>query len=94
MSRNKLMYLLLTLLIILSIVLIKIKLLNNSETFQPDVENDETSSQQPRLKDESPTDQKTVRCPADVKKCTDGSYVGRIPPNCAFALCQAPMQTQ
>lgn len=29
------------------------------------------------------------KCPADVKQCPDGSYVGRISPNCDFAQCSA-----
>lgn len=28
-----------------------------------------------------------VVCPTDVKLCSDGSYVSRIPPDCDFALC-------
>jgi hypothetical protein len=28
-----------------------------------------------------------VVCPMDTKLCPDGSYVGRVPPNCAFAAC-------
>lgn len=27
------------------------------------------------------------RCPADAKKCPDGSYVSRVAPSCSFALC-------
>jgi len=26
-------------------------------------------------------------CSTDIKECLDGSYVGRIPPNCRFSLC-------
>lgn len=28
-----------------------------------------------------------VACTLDAKQCPDGSYVGRIPPNCEFAPC-------
>lgn len=28
-----------------------------------------------------------VRCPADVKKCPDSSYVSRMAPSCSFAPC-------
>jgi hypothetical protein len=28
-----------------------------------------------------------VFCPQDVKLCSDGSYVSRIPPNCEFQMC-------
>lgn len=31
-------------------------------------------------------DKKTM-CPADVKQCSDGTYVGRIAPSCSFAPC-------
>jgi hypothetical protein len=30
---------------------------------------------------------KKVFCPQDVKLCSDGSYVSRIPPNCKFQMC-------
>lgn len=29
----------------------------------------------------------SVACPMDAKLCSDGSYVGRIPPDCDFAAC-------
>jgi hypothetical protein len=28
-----------------------------------------------------------IVCPQDVKRCPDGSYVGRVPPTCEFAPC-------
>jgi Pyruvate/2-oxoacid:ferredoxin oxidoreductase delta subunit len=34
------------------------------------------------------SDDKIIRCPADVKKCPDGTYVGRISPRCSFAQCK------
>jgi hypothetical protein len=39
------------------------------------------------LLDKNPQEENFVRCPADVKKCLDGSYVGRVAPNCSFAQC-------
>ncbi|GIK83434.1 MAG: hypothetical protein BroJett025_00560 [Patescibacteria group bacterium] len=33
----------------------------------------------------SPDEQ--VFCTLDAKQCPDGSYVGRVPPNCEFAPC-------
>jgi hypothetical protein len=30
---------------------------------------------------------KNIFCPQDVKLCSDGSYVSRIPPNCEFQMC-------
>jgi hypothetical protein len=30
---------------------------------------------------------KKVFCPQDVKLCSDGSFVSRIPPNCEFQMC-------
>ena len=38
------------------------------------------------LRKESPSEN-AIRCTADVKKCPDGSYIGRIPPSCSFAPC-------
>jgi hypothetical protein len=32
-------------------------------------------------------DSDAVVCTMDAKLCPDGSYVGRIPPNCEFAAC-------
>lgn len=34
-----------------------------------------------------PPDRNVVRCPADVKQCSNGSYVGRIGTSCSFAQC-------
>ncbi|XKT74119.1 MAG: hypothetical protein ACJKTH_02030 [Patescibacteria group bacterium UBA2163] len=33
------------------------------------------------------TEGSDVFCTADVKRCSDGSYVGRTPPHCNFAQC-------
>jgi len=38
------------------------------------------------IKNQNP-DINNIRCPADVRQCSDGTYVGRIAPNCSFALC-------
>ena len=35
----------------------------------------------------TPTEEEAVFCTMDAKECPDGSYVGRIPPNCEFAPC-------
>lgn len=32
-------------------------------------------------------EEKPIACAMDVKKCSDGSFVGRIPPDCEFAPC-------
>lgn len=32
-------------------------------------------------------EKETTVCTADVAQCADGSYVGRVPPQCAFAEC-------
>ncbi len=38
-----------------------------------------------------PESKDAVACPMDAKVCPDGSSVGRVPPDCEFALCpQAP----
>lgn len=34
-----------------------------------------------------PTTNEPVACTMDAKMCPDGSYVGRVAPNCAFASC-------
>lgn len=36
---------------------------------------------------------KGVACTMDAKQCPDGSYVGRISPDCKFALCPTPEPT-
>lgn len=36
---------------------------------------------------EKPTGDSDVVCTMDVKQCPDGTYVGRIPPDCEFAPC-------
>jgi len=33
------------------------------------------------------TTQQGIICTMDAKQCPDGSYVGRVPPNCDFAPC-------
>lgn len=43
-----------------------------------------TTAVQPKSQ---PTDQQPVACTMDAKACPDGSYVGRIAPNCEFAPC-------
>lgn len=37
--------------------------------------------------DRVPVDAEQVACTADAKMCPDGSFVGRIGPNCEFAAC-------
>ncbi len=32
-------------------------------------------------------------CTLDAKLCPDGSYVGRVPPNCEFAMCPVVTST-
>lgn len=44
---------------------------------------------------EAPTCQSTtepVACTMDAKACPDGTFVGRIPPNCEWASCPGPAQ--
>jgi len=35
----------------------------------------------------------TVRCTLEAKQCPDGSYVGRVPPSCAFTACPTTSAT-
>jgi hypothetical protein len=45
-----------------------------------------TTAVQPEAK---PTQPQATACTMDAKACPDGSYVGRIAPNCEFAACPA-----
>ncbi len=38
-------------------------------------------------KDREPPKEEPVFCTMDAKMCPDGSFVGRIPPDCRFAPC-------
>lgn len=38
---------------------------------------------------ENNLDNETVYCTLDALLCSDGSYVGRVPPSCEFAACPA-----
>lgn len=37
--------------------------------------------------DDKTNDDESIFCTMDAKMCPDGSYVGRVPPNCEFAKC-------
>ena len=39
------------------------------------------------IQKDQPTDQQPIACTMDAKECPNGSYVGRIAPNCEFATC-------
>lgn len=39
------------------------------------------------VKANTDTEVEQVACTMDAKLCPDGSYVGRIGPNCEFAMC-------
>lgn len=39
-------------------------------------------------------DGQTVACTMDAKMCPDGSYVGRVAPNCQFAACPTSTSTK
>jgi len=39
---------------------------------------------------ENPDEAEPVFCTMDAKLCPDGSYVGRVPPDCEFAPCPEP----
>lgn len=43
---------------------------------------------------EKPTDDSDVVCTMDVKQCPDGTYVGRVPPDCEFAPCSGELQIE
>ena len=42
----------------------------------------------------SPTTEENVSCSAEVKMCSDGSYVGRVAPICAFDECPGEEATE
>jgi len=48
---------------------------------------DKISPAIPTLWFKKPSNKNNVRCTMDVKRCTDGSYVGRVAPSCSFASC-------
>jgi len=39
------------------------------------------------------TDGSVAACTLDTKMCPDGSYVGRVAPNCQFAACSVGTST-
>ncbi len=41
---------------------------------------------------QSPQSDDNVACTMDAKVCPDGSYVGRVAPDCSFARCPGPTQ--
>lgn len=48
---------------------------------------DNVPSPIPTLWFKKPQNKNNVRCAMDVRKCPNGSYVGRVAPSCSFALC-------
>ena len=44
----------------------------------------------PVVEPDSPEEAGPVACTLDVQQCPDGSYVGRVAPNCEFAPCPPP----
>ena len=38
----------------------------------------------------NPNEKDPVACTMEAKLCPDGSYVGRVGPNCEFAVCPIP----
>ncbi len=44
-------------------------------------------------RDDSNLGEEQVFCTMDAKMCPDGSYVGRVAPNCEFAACPATSDT-
>lgn len=46
----------------------------------------------PVTEPDSPEETGPVACTMDAKQCPDGSYVGRVAPNCEFAPCPPPAE--
>lgn len=70
------------------------KVVNNSDDFSGELEKDsgitEPELELPKELNPTPTPEtqpETVACTMDAKQCPDGSYVGRIGPDCEFATC-------
>ena len=43
--------------------------------------------------DSAYNNEKATVCTMDAKLCSDGTYVGRVPPNCEFAVCPVSTST-
>jgi uncharacterized protein (UPF0179 family) len=50
---------------------------------------DENKAEEPELESPEDDDAPMVACTMDAKQCPDGSYVGRVGPDCEFATCPA-----
>lgn len=48
---------------------------------------DENQADEPELESPEDDDAPMVACTMDAKECSDGSYVGRVGPDCEFATC-------
>ena len=48
---------------------------------------DKISPPIPSLRFKNPKNKNNVRCTMDVRRCPNGSYVGRVAPSCSFAPC-------
>lgn len=68
------------------ILLITFYLKNNISDAVPAVI-DEASPSPSSLWFKKPPNPENIRCAMDVKRCPDGSYVGRVAPSCSFAPC-------
>jgi len=78
----------LSIILIIIIITFLIKTASNvTSTSQPNQDSSQPSLLPTDLQSNSPIDDDVVRCPADVRQCTNGTYVGRIAPSCSFAPC-------
>ena len=44
--------------------------------------------------EQNPEEDEVVFCTQDVRRCPDGSFVGRVPPKCNFAPCKDPVNSE
>lgn len=72
--------------LLISILLTTFYFKNNISDAVPAVI-DEVSPSSSSLWFKKPPNSENVRCAMDVKRCPDGSYVGRVAPSCSFAPC-------
>lgn len=73
--------------IFLLFLLLIIFLSFKSSTQANDTPSDNNLKELPSVLFNKIRDTTTKRCPADAKRCEDGTYVSRVAPSCSFTLC-------
>ncbi len=86
MNRTLKLFLVIILGLLIIILLITFYLKKDISDAVPTVV-DEASPSPSSLWFKKPPNPENIRCAMDVKRCPDGSYVGRVAPLCSFAPC-------